>query len=262
MKSKSFIFTVDDNIRFLKELNDSECQSIFEHPYLAMYKRLHKRFGLKVQLNLFYEMDGFDLSMMTKRYKDEWRQNSDWLKMSFHSKRENVKPYENSGYKEVFFDMLAVKGAICDFASWENSANTTTIHYCLLTPEGVEAVTDTLCLGLLGLYGTEEEPRTSYQTEEENAVRIRRGETVDVPFMCYAGIDIVLNMYSAEEILKKLDMFIGRDLIKVMIHEQYFYPDYKRYQPDFEEKLEKTFEKLTDNGYESVFFEETLYKEG
>ena len=80
--------------------------------------------------------------------------------------------------------------------------------------------------------------------------------------MCYAGIDIVLNMYSAEEILKKLDMFIGRDLIKVMIHEQYFYPDYKRYQPDFEEKLEKTFEKLTDNGYESVFFEETLYKEG
>jgi hypothetical protein len=47
-----------------------------------------------------------------------------------------------------------------------------------------------------------------------------------------------------------------------MIHEQYFYPDYKRYQPDFEEKLEKTFEKLTDNGYESVFFEETLYKEG
>ena len=258
---RNFIFTVDDNIRFLKEINEREYESIFEHPYLAMYRRLHEKYGLKVQLNLFYEMEGFDLSRMTTRYKDEWKENADWLKMSFHSRRENVKPYENSGYKEVFFDMLDVEDAICDFASWENSARTTTIHYCLLTSEGVEAVTDTLCLGLLGLYGTEENPRTSYQTDEEDAVRIRRGETVEAPFLCYAGIDIVLNMYSVEEILKRLDTLLGRDCIKVMIHEQYFYPDYKRYQPNFEEKLEKTFEKLMKNGYESVFFEETLYKE-
>ena len=48
---KTFCFTVDDNIRFLKEIAEKNYKSIFEHPYLAMYKRLHEDFDLKVQLN-------------------------------------------------------------------------------------------------------------------------------------------------------------------------------------------------------------------
>ena len=43
---RNFIFTVDDNIRFLKEINEREYESIFEHPYLAMYRRLHEKYGL------------------------------------------------------------------------------------------------------------------------------------------------------------------------------------------------------------------------
>ena len=43
-----------------------------------------------------------------------------------------------------------------------------------------------------------------------------------------------------------------------MIHEQYFYPDYKNYQPDFEEKIDAAFGFLTENGYESIFFEEYI----
>ena len=30
---------------------------MFDHPYLAMYRRLHEKFGLKVQLNLFYDAE-------------------------------------------------------------------------------------------------------------------------------------------------------------------------------------------------------------
>ena len=56
---KTFCFTVDDNIRFLKDLTEQKYTSIFDHPYLAMYKRLHDAFGLKVQLNLFYQTEGY-----------------------------------------------------------------------------------------------------------------------------------------------------------------------------------------------------------
>ena len=103
-QARKFCFTVDDNIRFLKELNGQQYPSIFSHPYLAMYRRLHEKYGLKVQLNLFYEADGFDLSQMTDKYRDEWLENSDWLKLSFHSRRENVEPYRSSGYREVYED--------------------------------------------------------------------------------------------------------------------------------------------------------------
>jgi len=76
--------------------------------------------------------------------------------------------------------------------------------------------------------------------------------------MAYAGIDIVLNLYSPEEIRAKLDALIGREFVKVMIHEQYFYSDYPAYQPQFEQKLEDTFILLKENGYESIFFEECI----
>ena len=80
---KKFCFTVDDNVRFFKEITERDYASIFEHPYLAMYKRLHGKYGLSVQLNLFYEMPSFNLTEMTDKYAEEWRENSDWLKQSF-----------------------------------------------------------------------------------------------------------------------------------------------------------------------------------
>jgi hypothetical protein len=43
-----------------------------------------------------------------------------------------------------------------------------------------------------------------------------------------------------------------------MIHEQYFYGDYKNYQPDFEEKLALALGFLANEGYESRFFEEMI----
>ena len=49
---KTFCFTVDDNIRFLKEIAEKNYKSIFEHPYLAMYKRLHEEFDLKGTVKL------------------------------------------------------------------------------------------------------------------------------------------------------------------------------------------------------------------
>ena len=78
---KNFTFTVDDNIRVFKEICVGNYGSLFDHPYLGMYKRLHERYGVKVQLNLFFECEGFCLSDMTDRYKGEWEANSDWLKI-------------------------------------------------------------------------------------------------------------------------------------------------------------------------------------
>ena len=95
---KRFCFTVDDNIRFFEELTQGNFPSLFDHPYLAVYKRLHNAFGLKVQLNLFYKNDRFTLADMTDRYQREWAANAHWLKLSFHSELENVNPYKTADY--------------------------------------------------------------------------------------------------------------------------------------------------------------------
>ena len=255
---KSFIFTVDDNIRFFKEICERGYGSIFEHPYLAMYKRLHEVYGVKVQLNLFYECEGFCLSDMTDRYKDEWADSADWLKMSFHSRLENVRPYENSGYDEVFSDCERVNKEILRFAGEKSLAKTTTIHYCALTDAGVDAVKSNRYEGLLGLYSVGDAPRTSYQNSLEDAKKLVNGEMVICDGVTYGAIDVILNLFTKEENLKKLSALLGRKTIKIMIHEQYFYEDYHRYIPDFEEILDSAFELLTANGYKSKFLEKVI----
>lgn len=257
-RPKTFCFTVDDNIRFLKEITERRYHSLFDHPYLAMYKRLHEAFDLRVQLNLFYRMDGFSLSQMSPAYASEWQENADWLKLSFHSDFENEKPYEFSGYDEVWQDTENIHSQILRFASPASLAKTTTVHYCLATPEGLNALSDQGVLGLLGLFGTREQPRTSYGIGENSAQTIRDGEIVAIDGTSYASIDIVLNNFSKEDILCKLSHLMDRSCIRVMIHEQYFYADYRSYQPDFEEKLKSAFAFLKEHGYRSCFFEELI----
>ena len=256
--TKHFCFTVDDNIRFLKEITEHRYGSMFQHPYLAMYRRLHEEFDLKVQLNLFYRMEGFDLSRVSDAYYEEWKANSDWIKLSFHSDCENECPYRGAGYDEVFNDCKRVHEQIQRFASPAALADTTTVHYCLLTSDGVRAMEDNGVCGLLGLFGTPEQPRTSYGIPEDKASLIRDGEILKIGKTAFASIDLVLNCFSTEKILERLSRMSHRDGIRVMIHEQYFYEDYPRYQPDFEEKLRATFDFLTKHKYQSVFYESLL----
>ncbi len=255
---KTFVFTVDDNIRFLKELSEGNETSLFSHPYCAMYKRLHEKYGLKIQMNLFYEMPGFTLNRMTERYQREFSKNADWLKLSFHSRLENVEPYISSGYSEVYEDCQAVHREILRFAGEKSLAETTTIHYCKATEHGLRALKDSGVCGLLGLFGTDEKPQSSYSLKEDICARIRRGESVHADGMDFSSIDLVMNLYGRDEILKRLSGLLSRDSVRVMIHEQYFYQDYPAYQPDFEEKIDCAFKLLTEKGYESRFFEEIM----
>jgi len=255
----TFCFTVDDNIRFLKELCSSRYKSIFDHPYLAMYKRFHDIFGTKVQLNLFYKTEGFDLSMMTTRYTDELRSASDWLKFSFHSREESTRPYQNAGYGEVAEDIAAVNREILRFAGESSLAKTTTVHYCRTTPEGNRALYDAGVRGLLGLYGTERERRISYSLPEDSCSALRCGELVTDNGITHASIDVIVNLFDTAAATERIRALTEkRSFLRIMIHEQYFYPDYHAYQSDFEYKLYMSLSLLKERGYESIFFEEAL----
>lgn len=254
---KNFCFTVDDNIRVLKELTEKKYSTIFAHPYLAMYDRLHKKYGLQVQLNLFYETNDFNLSMMTSEYAEDWKKNSSWLKMSFHSRIENVLPYQNSSYEEVYEDCSRVQNEILRFAGEASLARTTTVHYCQCTKDGVRALADNDVRGLLGLFG-DYSPIGSYSLNEEISDKARKGETVRVEGIGYSGIDVVLNLYSTEEILSRLHALLDRDFVKIMIHEQYFYADYPAYQAEFEQKIDAAVQTLCSAGFRSLFFEDYL----
>ena len=250
----AYCFTIDDNVRFLKEITETAPRSLFDHPYTAMLRRLHERFGIKIQLNLFYEMPGFTLADMTAAYRREWLENAAWLKLSFHSKEETDRPYITSPYGEVYQDCAAVHREILRFAGDASLAATTTVHCCYTTREGAKALGDLGMRGLLGLFGT----RISYSLSEEQAAILCEGKTLSHEGVTYGKLDLVVNNFKREDVLPALEALLRQSELHVMIHEQYFYPDYRRYQPDFEEKLAAVFARLTAAGFENRFFEEMI----
>lgn len=65
-----------------------------------------------------------------------------------------------------------------------------------------------------------------------------------------------LNLMACEEVEDNLSRLIGNEYIGVCTHEQYFYPDYLSYQPDYAEKIYKMGECLHKAGYVFFFPEE------
>ena len=258
---KTFCFTVDDNITFFKEICQNQYASIFDHPYLALYHSLHEKYNLKIQLNLFFkdaENDDFDLSQFPAHYRAQWEACSDWLKMSFHSQWQKELPYVDADYQEVSDHCQEIHEQILRFAGPASLAKTTTVHYCHTTQAGRQALVDQGYRGLLGLFGSEANIHTSYSIPLEYCRDIYRGQPLNYEGVTIASIDIVLNNHSEQAILAQLEALQHRQHINVMIHEQYFYPDYRAYQPDFGTKIESAFRALCESGYQSCFFEEYI----
>ena len=270
---KKFRISSDDNLIFLAELTENNYSSIFDHPYLAVYKKAHDLYGAKVHLNLFYSFCDesrsrfsnnrayFDLSMMTDRYKDEFRANSDWLKLAFHSKTEFPRrPYEFSDGEEIVKDCVAVCREIVRFAGAESISNSTTIHYGTANLECVRALRSLGFRSLTGYFVLNEagSPRVSYYATPELAEHVgARDFWVDTEEdMIFGRIDSELNSGTLESTMEAVikaanDPHRG-GFVSIMIHEQYFYPEYKAYLSDFEERVLAPVKYLYDNGYRSA----------
>lgn len=267
---KKYRLSSDDNIRFLQELTEGNYASIFDHPYLAVYKKAHDLYGAKVHLNLFYAFDDtarsrftdapayFDLSMMTDRYKDEFRANSHWLKLAFHSRSEYPdRPYKNADGETVRKDCIAVCREICRFAGKESISNSTTIHWGEANREVVRSLRSMGFTSLTGYFTRRAsgEPIVSYYVDGEIVDHIgARDFWMDTEEdMIFGRIDSVLNENTYENVLQSVaqaadDPHRG-GFVSIMIHEQYFYPGYMRYLPDFEKIVLDSCKLLADRGY-------------
>lgn len=274
---KKYRLSSDDNIRFLQELTVGDYTSIFDHPYLAVYKKAHDLYGAKVHLNLFYAFDDtarssfsdkpdyFDLSMMTDRYKDEFTANSHWLKLAFHSRSEYPdRPYKNADGETVRKDCIAVCREICRFAGKESISNSTTIHWGEANREVVRSLRAMGFTSLTGYFTkrTSGEPIVSYYVDGEMVDHIgARDFWMDTgEDMIFGRIDSVLNEDTLENVIQSVtqaaeDPHRG-GFVSIMIHEQYFYPGYKRYRPDFEELVLRSCKLLADRGYTGAHISE------
>ena len=147
--NKKCLFFIDDVIWVLRDLTRQKPKSLFDNEFMAMLKEAHDKYGMKVQLHIFYRTDfyygedEFSLADMTDAYKSEFEEASDWLKFSFHAKQEFPDyPYVNADYETVKINLDRTKKEVFRFAGENSYSYGTVTHWLPVSKEGVKALRD------------------------------------------------------------------------------------------------------------------------
>jgi len=259
-------FSTDDNIWFLRDIarNADKYTSIFDNPYLAMWRDLHRKYGTKVHHNLYYQTEGFNLSQMPDKFRAEWQRNSDWMRLSFHALANDPgRPYIHASAEQIVRDYRLVVREIERFAGKEVLHPITTIHWGETTLAAARALRREGSRILAGYFAVRNDlPAVGYyltvpQLRHMMGRDYWKDTREDIIFVRH---DIVVNTVPLAGIDGHLERVASdpnqSQVMELMIHEQYFYPDYQSYEPDYRQRVERAIEWVTKRGYKPVFYEE------
>lgn len=272
-------FFIDDNIFCFAELAEKRPKSIFDQFYLGALREIHRKYGTKFSLNCFFRNDHFpfELSAMPDAWKGEWRDNADWLRLSFHSYSEFPdRPYQHAPADKLAADFDLVKSEIVRFAGEETFIPPMVLHWAMAKPAVFPVLKERGVKVLSGGYLSTQtyvgekisgEPvcDIGYYYEKDVACylasnRVFYDRDNDIFLTKSNGVCNLLTCEQIEASLRK-DMAspFYRETFGVASHEQYSYPFYSAYIPDHHLRLETAARLLTENGYAPVFFPEGLF---
>ena len=144
-------FFIDDVIFIFRDLAAQRPLSCWGHRFLGHLKEAHLKYGLKVQLNIFYRNDfyygargaEFTLADMPATWKSEFQEAKDWLKFGFHSYAEFPDyPWINASYDDVVWTWKKMEAEVERFAGPGLFAKAVTPHWGPMSKEGCVALKD------------------------------------------------------------------------------------------------------------------------
>ena len=290
-------FYIDDNIFLFTDLAKDRPQKAFDHFYLKELKRLHDKYGMKVVLNTFYHNDHheFTLDQMPDIWKDEFTDNSDWLKISLHSYSEfPARPYAEASRKEFRHDYDLLKNEVTRFAGENSFIVPGVLHWNNISPGVAEELQALGCTSYSESMRhrvmatppydelTPAEQQNEFRSEiyvspqEDIARHYGFAEEIDYLEKYSAVYDRGLNMFfyhdwiicnllqlkdiprCFEQVKARAELYKS-DLFSAGGHEQYSFPYYENYQPDHFQKLEETVRLMTEEAQcKFVFYQDGL----
>lgn len=243
-EGKFYNFFIDDNVFFFTDIAKKQYSSIFGSFYLKGLKDAHEKYGVKFTLNTFWHNahEEFKLSEFPEKYKAEFEANSDWLKFAFHGYSEFPGyPYsrEFPEKMEEHYDLLMKE--LDRIVGKQSLIAPVIMHYFELTDENRKFMRE----HGMKFFAVPKGDQMIYRPEFDQ---------YDMP------VDAILNLFKDDlaGIRGQLNKRVaeGKKLICIGSHEQYAYPFYANYIPEYFQEIDTALKVMTDNGYQSVYFNE------
>lgn len=263
-------FQVDDNSFFTRDIHEKNYKSLFDSPYLGMFRDFRKKYGVKVVLNLFYSTpkEDFNLSQLSDKYKSEWQDNAHWLKLAFHARNEFPgHPFLSRTPQQLREDIELIEGQIKRFAGDKAYTRTALLHFGTIRPASLAVLIEkgwrTLSGSCWPLRGQQGNVHIAQYQVPEHAIRYVDEHDAWYNFdngLLFSKIDLCCNRTPLKDTLPTLQQAYDnpntREVMDLATHEQYFWPFYKNYMPDHAQRLDCAFRFVSERGYKAVFPEE------
>ena len=296
---KRFHTYIDDHSFLFTDLTKERPKSAFDHFYLKGLKNIHDKYGWKVTLNCFYYNDhdkSFTLDQMPDIWKQEFTDNSDWLKFSFHARSEFPdRIYLESSPEEFGKDWDMVQNEIIRFAGEDSYIAPDVIHWGNIHPTVAQeyvkrgAKNNSISMRPMVMGGPSLADRMKggnmnntrsrdvfdgrndlegfalyYEPYEEKSYLTYHGNYYDplMDLVIRKGCAVCCNLVPLDQIEKRLNDVTadleksGGEFLGLASHEQYSFPYYFNYLPDHMQRIELAVKTLVEKGYKSAFFNE------
>jgi hypothetical protein len=257
---------IDDSSFFLRDIWQKGYKSLFDCFYLKMLRDLHDKYGARFVLNIYYTTaDEFNLTKFPDRYRSEWKDNANWLKLAFHAHaNEPARPYQDAPAEQVIRDFDKIGEQIVRFAGEETYSPTTVVHWGMIRPETYKPLYER---GVRALSGYFRKNRSgvwdvNYRLDDERSEYLSRHDAWKdfESGIVFSRIDIVINNTPLDRIVPTLAPLPKdpntAEIMDLLTHEQYFWPFYRNHLPDHPARMDAAIRWVTENGYEPVFLHE------
>jgi hypothetical protein len=266
-------FAINNNIFFLRDIARKRYRSLLDCFYLDGLRKLHREYGTKFVLNIFYS-DGLEynngkellLTEFPDRYKKEWESNSHWLKLAFNAYSEFPdRPYQNAPAEKLIADLNLVKEQIYRFAGENSYSSPTAIHWVMIQPSALKPLAEEGVRSLSAYFlKTDKGLDLNLGLDETRTVYLSRNKMLKDfdSGIVFSRMDFTCNKTALNQTIPTLEGLVkdtrSAEIMNIFTHEQYFWPFYANYLPDHFQRLEQTIRWLTEKGYKPVFHHEGL----
>jgi len=258
-------FSIDDNSFFLRDIAQKKYGSLFDCFYLKGLRELNSKYGARFVLNIYYTTeDGFELPQFPDRYRAEWRDNCEWLKLAFHAYANKPdRPYQYAPAAQLIADLDKVAEQIHRFAGERTYSPPTVIHWGQVQPAALKPLYERGVRALSGYFRPSstgwdvnylfDDARSEYLSRHDALMDFESG-------IVFSRVDIVCNSVPLERIVPTLEERTKdpkeAEILDLFTHEQYFWPFYSNYIPDHFQRLDAAIRWAAEHGYKPVFFHE------
>jgi len=258
-------FSIDDNSFFLRDVARKNYRSLFDCLYLRMLRDLYRKYGVKFTVNIYYTTgDDFTLARFPDRYKGEWRDSADWMRLAFHAYANDPdRPYQNASPEKLVADLDLVAAEIHRFAGEECYAPPTVIHWGMTPHSAFRPLFDRGVRALSGYFAKGADGYdVNYLWDDSHSEYMSRHDAwkdFDSGIV-FSRVDIVCNNVPIDRIAGTLEPLAidpnTAEIMDLFTHEQYFWPFYPNFIPDHPQRLDVAIRWVTEHGYKPVFLHE------